>query len=119
MDDRHFDSLARQLGRENRRGFLKMLLGIGGVVIAGRIGIEAASAAPKEKVSLCHAIGDGSFRLITVAENAVAAHLAHGDGYLLTDDHCSACGDACSSDQSCKDGACSSNNGGSEGGVLV
>ena len=34
---------------------------------------------PKEKVSLCHLTGNGSYRSIEVSINAVPAHLAHGD----------------------------------------
>lgn len=32
-----------------------------------------------EKVDVCHITGDGSYRLINISENAVQAHLAHGD----------------------------------------
>ena len=95
MDDRQFDTLAQRIGATDRRGFLKALLGIGGVAVTGVLGVEAASAAPQERVQICHATGNGSFRLITVAASAVDAHLDHGDGQLGSSDHCTACGDAC------------------------
>jgi hypothetical protein len=34
-----------------------------------------------DRVEICHRNEDGSFELITVAGNAVGAHLAHGDSY--------------------------------------
>jgi hypothetical protein len=33
MDDRKFDTLTRQAGAGNRRGFLKVLLGLGGTAV--------------------------------------------------------------------------------------
>ena len=112
MDDRQFDTLARRIGTADRRGFLKALLGLGGVAVTGMLGVEAVSAEPQELVQICHATGNGEFQLITVAENAVATHLAHGDAYLGTDNHCTACGDACvlfcisTSSGCCNDGSC-------------
>ncbi len=45
MDDRRFDMLARELGRRNRRGFLKAMLGIGGVAVSGTLVVTDAAAA--------------------------------------------------------------------------
>ena len=39
-----------------------------------------AVAAPADKVDVCHREGNGSYHLINVSENALPAHLAHGDG---------------------------------------
>lgn len=38
------------------------------------------SAAPAAKVDVCHGEGNGAYHLINVSENALPAHLAHGDG---------------------------------------
>ena len=40
----------------------------------------ASSAAPQEKVQVCHKSGNGSFHLISISSNAESAHNAHGDG---------------------------------------
>lgn len=37
--------------------------------------------APKPKVTICHLTGNGSFHAIEVNENALPAHLSHGDGF--------------------------------------
>jgi hypothetical protein len=61
---------------------------------------EIAVAAPADKVDVCHLEGNGSYHLINVSENALPAHLAHGDalpgdpvpgmpGYVF-DDACNA-----------------------------
>lgn len=39
-----------------------------------------AAAAPPAKVDICHALGNGSYILITVSERSLPAHLGHGDG---------------------------------------
>jgi hypothetical protein len=45
------------------------------------LGSESASSLSTTKVDICHSTGRANhFILITVAESAVAAHLAHGDG---------------------------------------
>lgn len=41
---------------------------------------RTAFAAPSNKVDVCHSEGNGSYHLISINENAYAAHLAHGDG---------------------------------------
>lgn len=38
-----------------------------------------AAAAPAPKVDICHKRGNGTYHLISVNENALQAHLAHGD----------------------------------------
>src|SRR5215207_587304 len=78
MDDQRFDQLARALGRgASRRAALKLF---GAGALAGVAGLRAsASAAPKGKVTLCHKPGTPDQAEITVSENAVPAHLAHGD----------------------------------------
>jgi hypothetical protein len=46
-------------------------------------GSESASSLSTAKVDICHSTGRAKhFILITVAESAVAAHLAHGDGHI-------------------------------------
>jgi hypothetical protein len=46
-------------------------------------GSESASGLSTAKVDICHSTGRANhFILITVAESAVAAHLAHGDGHI-------------------------------------
>ena len=39
----------------------------------------AAAAAPADKVTICHREGNGGSHTITVSQNAVSAHQAHGD----------------------------------------
>lgn len=48
-----------------------------------------------DKVALCHTNGNGTYVSITVAPQAVAAHLAHGDSYPNADGSC-----GCSADYS-------------------
>ncbi|KAA3654382.1 MAG: hypothetical protein DWQ10_17845 [Calditrichaeota bacterium] len=57
-----------------------------------------ALAKSGNKVDLCHMTGDGSFVIISVSQNAVDAHLAHGDKYAVAGD-CSDC-----PQQDCDDG---------------
>jgi len=40
-------------------------------------------AKKKQKVEICHRTGNGSYKIIEVSENAVKAHMAHGDQSLL------------------------------------
>ena len=63
-----------------RRMFIVLTIGIAGllVVLSNSTAQRAASAAPA-KVDLCHVTGNGSYQPISVAANALAAHLAHGD----------------------------------------
>jgi hypothetical protein len=46
---------------------------------------ETTVAAAAGKVEVCHLEGNGSYHLISVSENAKAAHMRHGDG--LPGDH--------------------------------
>jgi hypothetical protein len=74
------------------------------------------------QVDVCHRTGDGAYKRITVSENALPAHVAHGDGVpggpvpeqpgSVFDQNCavvSICeptGAACTSDADCCSGAC-------------
>lgn len=52
-------------------------------------GPSAGSAlAGQEKVDMCHLTGNGEFNLISIAEPAVEAHLAHGDHLPDSDGNC-------------------------------
>lgn len=51
-----------------------------GVSGVARGGSQVSLDAKAERVGVCHVTGTGSYRLITVNGNAVAAHLGHGDG---------------------------------------
>ena len=48
------------------------------LLIFGLVGAAGAKPAPKVKVNVCHS-ASGTFHMINVSENALAAHLAHGD----------------------------------------
>lgn len=105
MDGSEFDRFVRSLASSrSRRSLLRgaAAAAVGGVVLRGL----PAAAARDPKVTLCHATGNGSFRQISVSQNAVDSHLAHGDGYLGSDLHCSACGSPCPSGTICDGGAC-------------
>lgn len=54
------------------------LLGIVGLLAALWLA-PTALAAPAEKVDVCHIEGNGSYHLINISENALPAHLGHGD----------------------------------------
>jgi hypothetical protein len=45
MDDQRFVALTKRIGSGNRRGFLKGLLGLGGVALGGSLLIDEADAA--------------------------------------------------------------------------
>lgn len=49
-------------------------------LVAALLASGIAIAAPAGKVDVCHREGNGSYHLINVSENALPAHLAHGDG---------------------------------------
>lgn len=54
-------------------------------LVAALIGMTLVAApadAKNEKVDVCHITGNGSFQLINVSENAVRAHVDHGDGLI-------------------------------------
>jgi hypothetical protein len=44
-----------------------------------------AFAVPSEKVAICHLSEEGTYEAIEVSENALAAHIAHGDTLLVTE----------------------------------
>lgn len=76
MDSRHFDVLTRAMSlARSRRGLLRGTLGAALAAVLSR----DASAARKEKVTLCHKPGTADQATIEVPEPAVRAHLAHGD----------------------------------------
>jgi hypothetical protein len=105
MDGNGFDELTRRLATQrSRRSVLRGLVGGGAALAATRAG--ASLAAPKGKAEICHLGDDGLFHLISVAQSALPAHEAHGDGtlYVGTNDHCSACGDACTGYDACGGG---------------
>ena len=105
MDGKGFDDLTRKVAQGmSRRTMLRGLIGGGAAVVAARTG--ATLAAPAAKQDICHVEGNGSFHLINVSVNALPAHEAHGDGYLGTNAHCSACGDACSEIDACTPARC-------------
>ena len=105
MDGKRFDALTRSMAQgRSRRALLRGLIGGGAAVVATKAG--SALAAPKAKVDICHVTGNGNSHLISVSANAIPAHEAHGDGYLGSTEHCSACGDACASGRGCCDGQC-------------
>ena len=43
--------------------------------------LSTETRAPKQKITVCHLTGNGSFHAIEINENALPAHLAHGDGF--------------------------------------
>ena len=47
--------------------------------------LKVETRAPKNKVKLCHTTGNGSWHVISVNQNAIAAHVAHGDIILDED----------------------------------
>ena len=49
------------------------------VLLLAAMPVLSAGAASAGKMDVCHREGNGSFHLINVSENAVPAHLYHGD----------------------------------------
>lgn len=64
--------------RNDARSMLPTLLLTASAVVVGLLH-PGLSTAASPKVDVCHQEGNGSFQLITVAYQAVQAHLGHGD----------------------------------------
>lgn len=76
MEPRRLDNLSRMMANgASRRALLRCVLG--GAVAA--VGLRAEVSARPNKVDICHLTGNGSYRHISVSENTLDAHLAHGD----------------------------------------
>ena len=59
------------------------------VLAFATISLTASSnlfAAPPEKIDICHAGDEGEFKLLTLPEPAIAAHLRNHDDVLAPDD---------------------------------
>lgn len=111
MEGNRFDELARGFAKNaSRRSMVKGLGASALAVAAGLVGRRAE--AKGAKVNICHRTGAGTFNYISVSENAVPAHLAHGDAVSdLTDiGNCGACGNACGAPENasatCNSGTC-------------
>ena len=50
------------------------------VLLLAALPVLSVGALPADKVDVCHREGNGEFHLINVSENALDAHMAHGDG---------------------------------------
>jgi len=111
MEGNRFDELARGFAKNaSRRSVVK---GLGASALAAAAGLVGRRAEAKSsKVNICHRTGAGTYNYISVSENAVPAHLAHGDTMTnLTDlNNCGACGNVCSAPEnasaSCNSGTC-------------
>ena len=60
-----------------RRLFLPLLSSVLLVGLSGTA--EAKSSKSSAKSDVCHVTGNGSTNLLSVSQNAVSAHLSHGD----------------------------------------
>ena len=52
---------------------------VGAAVIIGGLTYQALNLSAAEKVKVCHRTGNDSAHVIEISENAVPAHLNHGD----------------------------------------
>ena len=52
---------------------------VGAAVIIGGMTYQALNLSAAVKVKVCHRTGNGSAHVIEISENAVPAHLNHGD----------------------------------------
>jgi hypothetical protein len=87
MDGNSFDDWTRRLAAgRSRRSVLRGMVAGSAAVVAARAG--SSLAAPGGKVSLCHLTGNGSYQSISVSQNAVGAHLAHGDAVCTESEYC-------------------------------
>jgi hypothetical protein len=102
MEDKQFDDLSRALAAaHSRRGILRgAIAGASALTLMGWRGASAKNS----KTQICHLTGNGSYHLIEVSDNAVGAHLGHGDGLLGSEDHCGSCGDVCTGYETCGGG---------------
>lgn len=64
---------------------MKMLVTLMVAVLLAFSWIGASVAARAPKVEVCHLEGNGSYHKISVNENSLPAHLAHGDGLPASD----------------------------------
>ena len=63
-----------------------LVLAVGAaIIIAMTYGASSISAA--RKVLMCHVEGNGSAHVIDISDNAVPAHLAHGDSEAAAGQH--------------------------------
>jgi hypothetical protein len=114
MDQDRFDRFTRTMAEgASRRQVLRQMIGgaMGGVLALK--GVRSAGAAPAGKVNICHHTGSASnpFEYISVSQNAVAAHTAHGDVInpdLMNDvNNCGGCGISCDDGNLCTHNICS------------
>lgn len=78
MNGSRFDSLTRKMADSHtRRSVLRGLAGVGGMLVATRVGDVLAGQS--EKVTICHKPGTPAQQTLVVAASAVGAHLGHGD----------------------------------------
>ncbi len=82
MDDRRFDDLARQLATgRTRRALLKGLFGGSVAILATGTGSALAKPNADKKVTVCHYDDDtGQYSEISIAQQALDAHLQHHHG---------------------------------------
>jgi hypothetical protein len=107
MEAHRFDSLTKRLAtRASRRSALRGLAG-GALAAAGWAG--AASAAPSEKVTICHWDDElGIYQQLSISENALGGHRRHGDFLLPENGTCGDCNTFCPATAGiCEIGSCS------------
>src|SRR5699024_4624438 len=100
--------------RDSRRHFLGAI----GTAAGGALGLLKVSkglARPAGTVSICHIDDEGVYRYIQVSENAVPAHVSHGDiiapEFSTDPANCGGCGVICptapaNAIATCIDGVC-------------
>lgn len=86
MDSRHVLVRRSLTARSSRRTTLTALVA---AAIAGLLNQSGTAGAPRDKTKICHwtASETNEFVVIKVADDALAAHLAHGDA-LYQDGEC-------------------------------